>query len=102
MANTGNNSTKLSTLQPKNNADSSDQVVAFSAVSNNIDVLIPVGNLYSNSLLTANQIIILQANTPSHSNSYSNNIPKTVWSDGNFIYVATTANNIVRAALTSF
>ncbi len=97
----GNNSTRISQIQAKNYADSSDQVLAYSSVSGN-DVITPVGNLFSNGLLTANQLLILQNNSPSHSNSYTNNTPMTIWSDGSYIYLATSANNIVRTILSTF
>jgi len=95
-----NNSTALSKLQPKNNADGSDQVVAFSTVSSNSDVLIPVSNLYTNTTLIANNLVIMQNNTPA--NSSANAVPKTIWSDGNYIYVAISNNSIKRVALTTF
>jgi hypothetical protein len=95
-----NNSLKLSQLQVKNNADSSDQVVAFSSVSSNTDVIIPVSNLFSNATLFANNLILLQNNTPA--NSTANVIQHSLWSDGNYIYYAKANNVIVRASLSSF
>ena len=95
-----NNSTTLSKLQPKNNADGSDQVVAFSTVSSNNDVLIPVSNLYTNTTLTANNLVIKQNNTPA--NSSANVVPQSIWSDGNYIYVAVSNNSIKRVALSTF
>jgi hypothetical protein len=96
-----NNSSKLSSIQIKNNADGSDQVVAYSSVSSN-DVLIAVSNLYTNSILMANQVLVMQSNTPTHSNSFINNIPMTFWYDSSYLYVATTANTVLRAALSTF
>lgn len=94
-----NNSVKIRSIQPKNNADGSDQLVGFSTVSNS-DVLIPVSNLYTNTVLMANQIIFMQNNTPA--NSTANVVQSTIWADNNYIYVAVSNNVIKRAALTSF
>ena len=94
-----NNSTKLSGLQPKNNADGSDQVVAFSTVSNG-DVLIPVSNLYTNSTLMANNLVIMQNNTPL--NSTASVVPKSLWSDGTYLYVSVSNNLIKRITLETF
>ena len=96
-----NNSSKLSSIQPKNNADGSDQIVAFSNVSSN-DVLIPVSNLFTNTTLMANKLVLLQNNTPANSSSYTNNTPGNIWCDNNFLYFSTSNTNIVRVALASF
>jgi hypothetical protein len=91
--------TKLSQLSQKNNADATDQVVMYSNVSSN-DVIVAVSNLYTNTLLMANQLIIMQNSTPA--NSSANVTPYTLWSDGSYIYYATSANSITRVALSSF
>jgi hypothetical protein len=95
----GNNSTRLSQLQPKLYADASDQLVAYSNISSN-DVLISVSNLYYNTTLYVNKVVLLQNNTPA--NSSINSITNNIWSDGNYIYVATGNNSVKRVALTSF
>jgi len=95
----GNNSIKLSAINPKNNADGTDQVVAVSNVSGG-DFLIPVSNLFSNTTLWANNLVLKQNNTPA--NSTANVIGGSIWSDGTYIYVATSNNTIKRVGLTSF
>ena len=94
-----NNSVKLSQIQPKNNADGSDVVVAYSVVSNN-DVLVPVSNLYTNTVLMSANLVLMQNNTPA--NSTANTLQHSLWSDGSFIYYAVSNNVIKRVALSSF
>ena len=99
-----NNSTRLSLLQPKIVADSSDALVAYSAVSN-ADVIIPVSNLYSNVGLTSNGVItstLIVTHNTTPANSTANSIQGSIWSDGTYIYVTTATNSIKRVALTAF
>lgn len=99
MANNYVNQTKLSHLQPKLVADVTDQVVMYSNVSG-ADVLTPIGNLFTNSLLTTANLVIGQNNTPA--NSSANCLAGQIWFDQNYMYVAPANNYIVRVALSPF
>lgn len=87
-----NNSTAISGLQQKTYADPTDQVVAWSSISN-ADVIIPVANLFSNSSFSVSNLIISTIpHTPA--NSTANSTQGQVWFDNAAIYVATSNNNI--------
>ena len=95
----GNNSIKLSNLQTKTYGDSNDAIVAWSNTSN-ADVIIPVAALYTNTTLVANSFVLLDNHLPA--NSTANTTKGQIWSDGNYIYVASATNIIKRVALLSF
>jgi len=95
----GNSSIRANALQVKLVADGSDQVVAWSNTSN-LMVLTSVANLYANSTINAQQVIIQIGNTPV--NSVAPTPQGTLWSDGNYIYYAVSNNQIKRIALSSF
>jgi hypothetical protein len=97
----GNNSVKINNLQLKLFPDSGDEFVTWSNTSNLV-VLIPVSNLYngSNNSLKAANLVLTVSNTPS--NSTQNTTFGQIWTDGTYLYVGTSNNNIKRVALTSF
>jgi hypothetical protein len=99
LANNYINQTKLSQLQPKAVAAGTDQVVMYSNTSAN-DVLTPVSNLYTNTLLTAANLVIGQNNTPA--NSSANCLAGQIWADNYYLYFCPANNYIVRAALSPF
>lgn len=94
-----NNSTSLANLPPKLIADSSDQIVIYSSVSNG-DFITPVGNLFSNSILSVANLTIAVGNTPA--NSTINCIAGSFWSDGNYLYYAVATNTLKRIAMSPF
>src|ERR1700722_11464682 len=95
----GNGTISLSSFNSKLVADGSDRVIVTSAISNG-DFQTPVANLFVNTVMKTINVVLSNNSTPA--NSTANAVAGSLWSDGTYIYYASSNNVIKHVSLTSF